>query len=268
MLKFRLIHTSIRVHTSSLLLQILLFGFSIDDAPRTDPASTIVAVTITCDASATALRLATPFVSDTIDSDMPLGPHAETDSSNSASHVSSRGLYYNRHVTLVGTHERVNDGLREGLVYLRSSAFQGGDTFTVTVTQFEGGSTADVANGAASTSVVSWLDLNLRSDDVSSSGPLLYPTIAMLRPSRGPSTGGTPVSLELQNANISGPLGPLYCQFGSATSTVPLMELNSSNATGSTTASCEAPPSAIGDAAVLVRVTNLRDFWSNPVQFW
>ena len=50
--------------------------------------------------------------------------------------------------------------------------------------------------------MVSWLDLNLRDDAAPSSEPPSYPTIANLRPLRGPSTGGTTVSLELQNADL------------------------------------------------------------------
>ena len=262
--------------------EVLLTGFAIDDAPRVDQGSARVAVTISCDAPTAALRLASPFISDVVPG-LQLGGGGGAGGAGgggaSGDTNGGGGLFYTRRVTLIGTYTRVNEGLQGGLVYLRSPSFQGGETFTITVTKIEPGGdgadgTVDGGGGVASTSVVSWLDLSLR-DSATPSDLRAYPTVNALSPSHGPSTGGTMVTVELESASLT---DPLYCQFGSVTSPQPLVVLSDtsteaavSNETGVSvpvTASCVAPPSVIGDGAVLVRLTDRRNFWSNPVQFW
>ena len=252
--------------------EVLLVGFAIDDAPRAriDQASALVAVTISCDAPTAALRLATPFISDVIPG-LQLGGVGGVGGvggggggggsggggggGNSGETTGGGGLFYTRRVTLIGTHKRVNMGLEGGLVYLRSPTFQGGETFTITVTKIEpngdgdggsgdGGGGAGAAaggtvgggggGGVATTSVVSWLDLSLRDDTGPSDLLRAYPTVNTLSPSHGPSSGGTTVIIRLtESVSLT---DPLYCQFGSVTSSQPLVMLSNVSTDGTNVA--------------------------------
>ena len=159
---------------------------------------------------------------------------------------SATGIY-ERFMSFKGTVAAVNNAM-VALEYVRSPAFDGGDVIAVSL--------MDCASQQmfGETTMIE-LDINNRVGSTLSSDK--RPAILTVVPHRGNVAGSTPVIIS--GTNFVGH-GSLFCQFGSKDAVVSaVLESNTSLV-------C-VTPSGLEPGAVLLRVTNNVDIWTNASEF-
>ena len=206
--------------------EIMLSGMSFVDSDNLP--TDIIDVTISVDNPTSAVRLASL---DAAGSGVDVTP-ADADQ------------HFRQNMTISGTSHNVTSAL-QGLLYLRSPSFDGGDTISITVTD---------NMGARSRSERSWIDFSLRQNTHNMED---LPVLTNIEPGRGPRSGGTIVEITSSQRITEG----MFCQFGP--------KLVTATASSNTSVLCTVPTSSSrGSLPVSVRLTNGADFWSNAQQFY
>ena len=178
----------------------------------------------------------------------------------------STGVYA-RYISFRASIPAVNAALKQ-LEYVRSPAFDGGDTIAVGLRD---------CNGTASLDERTLIELDINNRVGTTLPEALRPTIANIRPVRASLHGGTPVQVD--GKNFIGH-GPLFCQFGLTAAKLDVQATPSTDAKDASVGNVEVPaviesqgrlfcvtPPASVVGSVLLRVTNLYDIWTNPAEF-